>query len=418
LKGINGRNSFSDFCIAFTNFAQKNYMENSNMGFDTILIHGGDVNDEWGSAVVPIYQTSTFAFKNAQHGADCFAGKEKGYIYTRIGNPTIENLEKKLALMEHGFGAIALASGMAAVTTAYMALLEQGAHILSTSAVYGPSRSVLESHFKKFGVEATFIDTSNLENIKQNIKKNTKLLYLETPANPTVQITDIAAASAIAHEHGIVVVVDNTFCSPYLQNPLDLGADVVLHSLTKYINGHADIVGGALIAKNEELYTKLRKTMVYMGGNMDPHQAYLVIRGVKTLSLRMDRAQENAMKIAQYLESHPKVEKVMYPGLPSHPQYELAKKQMRGPGSMISFELKGGYNAGVVLMNNVKVALLAVSLGGVETLIQHPASMTHASMTPEGRKAANITEGLVRYSVGIENVEDLIQDLNQALAKV
>jgi len=393
-------------------------METSNMGFDTLLIHGGDVHDEWGSAVVPIYQTSTFAFKNAQHGADCFAGKEKGYIYTRIGNPTIENLEKKLALLEHGFGGIALASGMAAVTTTYMALLEQGAHILSTSAVYGPSRSVLESHFKKFGVEATFIDTSNIENIKQNIKKNTKILYLETPANPTVQITDIAAASAIAHEHGIVVVVDNTFCSPYLQNPLDLGADIVLHSLTKYINGHADIVGGALIAKNEELYTKLRKTMVYMGGNMDPHQAYFVIRGVKTLSLRMEKAQENAMKIAQYLENHPKVEKVMYPGLPSHPQYELAKKQMKGPGSMISFELKGGYNAGVVLMNNVKVALLAVSLGGVETLIQHPASMTHASMTPEGRKAANITEGLVRYSVGIENVEDLIQDLDQALAKV
>ncbi len=393
-------------------------MENNQMGFDTLLIHGGDIHDEWGSAVVPIYQTSTFAFKNAQHGADCFAGKEKGYIYTRIGNPTIENLERKLALMEHGFGGIALASGMAAVTNVYMTFLEQGSHILSTGAVYGPSRGVLESHFKKFGVEATFVDTSNLENIKNHIKPNTKILYLETPANPTVQITDIAAASEIAHKQGIIVVVDNTFCSPYLQNPLDLGADVVLHSLTKYINGHADIVGGAVVAKKEEIYAKLRKTMVYMGGNMDPHQAYLVIRGVKTLSLRMDRAQESAIKIAEFLENHHKVEKVMFPGLKSHPQYELSKKQMRGPGSMISFELKGGYNAGVVLMNNVKVALLAVSLGGVETLIQHPASMTHASMSPEGRAAANITEGLVRYSVGIENVEDLIEDLKQALDKV
>lgn len=393
-------------------------MENNNLGFDTLLIHGGDVHDEWGSAVVPIYQTSTFAFKNAQHGADCFAGKEKGYIYTRIGNPTIEALERKLAILEKGYGGIALSSGMAAVTTVYMAFLEQGSHILSTSAVYGPSRGVLESHFKKFGVEATFIDTSIIENIEQNIKPNTKILYLETPANPTVQITDIAKASEIAHKHGIVVVVDNTFCSPYLQNPLDLGADIVLHSLTKYINGHADVVGGALVAKNEELYQKLRKTMIYMGGNMDPHQAYLVIRGIKTLSLRIEKSQENAIIIAQYLENHPKIEKVMFPGLSSHLQYDLAKKQMRGPGSMISFELKGGYEAGVTLMNNVKVALLAVSLGGVETLIQHPASMTHASLSPEARKEAFITDGLIRYSVGIENVEDLINDLEQALAKI
>jgi len=393
-------------------------MENTNLGFDTLLIHGGDIKDQWGSAVVPIYQTSTFAFKDAQHGADCFAGKEKGYIYTRIGNPTIEALERKLALLEKGYGGIALASGMAAVTTVYMTLLEQGSHILCTSAIYGPSRGVLESHFTKFGVEATFIDTSNLENIEKNIKPNTRILFIETPANPTIQITDIAKASEIAHKHNIIVVVDNTFCSPYLQNPLELGADIVLHSLTKFINGHADVVGGALITKNEDLYQKLRKTMIYMGGNMDPHQAYLVIRGIKTLSLRIEKSQQNAIKIAQYLESHPKVEKVLYPGLPSHPQYNLAKKQMRGPGSMISFELKGGYNAGVTLMNNVKVALLAVSLGGVETLIQHPASMTHASLSPESRKAAFITDGLIRYSVGIENVEDLIADLDQALAKI
>ncbi len=398
---------------------QKIYtMDNNKSGFNTKLIHAGDMHDEWGSAVTPIYQTSTFAFKSAKHGADCFAGKEKGFIYTRIGNPTIEVLEKKLAVLENGFGGIALSSGMAAVTTAYMTLLSKDSHILSTSAVYGPSRSVLETHFMKFGVECTFVDTSVIENVEKNIRSNTKIVYIETPANPTVQITDIAAVSEIAHKHGALVVVDNTFSSPYLQQPLNLGADIVLHSITKFINGHADVVGGVLVAKDPDVYAKLRKTMTYMGGNMDPHQAYLVIRGVKTLSIRMDRAQENAIKIADYLEAHPKVSKVMFPGLKSHPQYELAKKQMKGPGAMISFELKGGYEAGVTLMDNVKVALLAVSLGGIETLIQHPASMTHAGIGKEGRLAANITDGLVRYSVGIEDVEDLINDLEQALAKI
>lgn len=393
-------------------------MDTKNLGFDSKLIHAGDFHDEYGSAVVPIYQTSTFAFRNAQHGADLFAGKEKGFIYTRIGNPTINALENKLAELENGCGGIALASGMAAVTTVYMTFLGQGQHVVCTSAVYGPSRAVLESHFAKFGVESTFVDSSNLKEIEEAIRPNTKLLYLETPANPTMALTDIKKASEIAHKHGIIVVVDNTFSSPYLQKPLNLGADVSLHSLTKFINGHADIVGGALIAKDPEVYAKLRKTMVYMGGNMDPHQAYLVIRGVKTLTLRIDRAQENAMKVADYLEKHPKVAWVKYPGLKSFPQYELAKEQMKGPGAMISFELKGGYDAGVTLMNNVHLALLAVSLGGVESLIQHPASMTHAGVPKEARLQANITEGLVRFAVGIENVEDIIADLDHALAKI
>jgi len=393
-------------------------METKNLGFDSKLIHAGDFENEMGSAVTPIYQTSTFAFRNAKHGADLFAGREKGFIYTRIGNPTIEALENKLAELENGCGGIALASGMAAVTTVYMAFLGKGEHIVCTSAVYGPSRAVLETHFAKFGVESTFVDSSNLKEIEEAIKPNTKLLYLETPANPTIAITDIKKASEIAHKHGIIVVVDNTFSSPYLQKPLDLGADVSLHSLTKFINGHADIVGGALIAKDPEIYQKLRKTMVYMGGNMDPHQAYMVIRGVKTLSLRVDRAQENAMKVAEFLENHPKVAWVKYPGLKSFPQYELAKQQMKGPGAMISFELKGGYEAGITLMNNVHLALLAVSLGGVESLIQHPASMTHAGVPKEARLAANITEGLVRFAVGIENVEDIIADLDHALAKI
>ncbi|MCK4677001.1 MAG: PLP-dependent transferase [Bacteroidales bacterium] len=393
-------------------------MNTKKLGFNSKLIHAGDYRDEFGSAVTPIYQTSTFSFKNAQHGADLFAGKEKGYIYTRIGNPTINVLENKLAELENGYRGIALASGMAAVSTVYMGLLKQGDHMISTGAVYGPSRGVMETHFSKFGVEYSYIDTSDLNELKNAIKPNTKLLYLETPANPTIQLTDIKKASQIAHEHNILVCVDNTFCSPYLQKPLDLGADVVLHSLTKFINGHADIVGGVIITKEEDIYNNLRKTMVYMGGNMDPHQAFMVIRGVKTLSLRIEKAQKSAMKIAEFLENHPKVEWIKYPGLKSFEQYELAKEQMDGFGSMISFGVKGGYDAGKVLMDNVHLATLAVSLGGVETLIQHPASMTHAGVSKENQLAANITDGLVRYSVGIEDVEDLISDLEQGLDKI
>lgn len=390
-------------------------METKNLGFNSKLVHAGDFHDEFGSAVSPIYQTSTFSFRNAQHGADLFAGKEKGYIYTRIGNPTIEALENKLAELENGYKGIALSSGMAAVSAVYMTVLSHGDHMISTSAVYGPSRCLMEGHFSKFGVEHSYVDTADLSEIKRNIRPNTKLIYVETPANPTITLTDIKKVSEIGHEHGIIVAVDNTFCSPYLQRPLDLGADIVLHSLTKFINGHADIVGGVIISKSENLYNKLRKTMVYTGGNMDPHQAFMVIRGVKTLSLRIDKAQENAQEVAKYLENHQKVEWVRYPGLKSFPQHELAKKQMSGFGSMISFGLKGGYEAGKTLMDNVKLATLAVSLGGVETLIQHPASMTHAGVSKENLLAAYITDGLVRYSAGIENVEDLINDLNQAL---
>lgn len=393
-------------------------MDTKNKGFNTKLVHSGDFQDEFGSAVVPIYQTSTFSFKNAQHGADCFSGKDEGYIYTRIGNPTINALENKLADLENGYRGIALASGMAAVTTAYLTFLGTGDHMISTGAVYGPSRGVMESHFSKFGVEYTYIDTSNLSEIEKAIKPNTKLLYLETPANPTIQLTDIKKASEIAHKNNIIVVVDNTFCSPYLQKPLDLGADVALHSLTKFINGHADIVGGALIAKDVDIYNSLRKTMIYFGGNMDPHQAYLVIRGVKTLSLRIEKAQESAQIIADYLEKHPKVEWVKYPGLKSFEQHELAKEQMSGFGTMISFGLKGGFKSGKTLMDNVHLATLAVSLGGVESLIQHPASMTHAGISKEHKLKAGITDELVRYSVGIENVEDIRDDIENALRKI
>lgn len=391
---------------------------NTNTRFNTKLIHGGGYKDKHGSVNVPIFQSSTFEFESAEEGARCFLGESDGYIYTRLGNPTINVLEKMVAELEGGFGGIGTSSGMGAINTVYMALLSKGDHMISSDAVYGPSRVIMEEHYSRFGVESTYVNTSNIENIKGAIKPNTKVLYIETPANPTVEITDLEACSEIAKKHGLILVVDNTFSSPYLQRPLELGADVVLHSMTKFINGHADIVGGMVVAKTKEMYKKLRSMMVSLGCNLDPHQSYLVIRGLKTLAIRIDRAQENAQKIAEYLEKHPKVEWVRYPGLPSHPQYELAKKQMDGPGALISFGLKGGFEAGKTLMNNVKVSILAVSLGGVESLIEHPASMTHSKVSPEDKKKAGISDGLVRYSAGIEDVNDLLWDLEQALEKV
>jgi len=393
-------------------------MKSNDTKFNTRLIHAGAIEGEFHSATVPIYQTSTFKFNSAQHGADCFAGKSDDYIYTRIGNPTIRAFEQNIAALENGYDGIATSSGMGAITSVYMALLGAGKHIISSDAVYGPARDVLEKDFSRFNVEATFVNTSDLDKITAAIQPNTKVLYIETPANPTMGITDIRACSKIAKEHNLLLVVDNTFCSPYLQKPLDLGADVVLHSITKFINGHADVVGGVVVTKDPELYKQIRHSMVYMGCNMDPTQAFMVLRGVKTLAVRIDRAQENAMKIAQYLEAHPSVAWIKYPGLKSHPQYKLAKSQMDGFGSMMSFGLNGGYEAGKKLMDNVHLATLAVSLGGVETLIQHPASMTHAAVSKEHKLSAGITDDLVRFSVGIEDVEDIIGDLEQALEAI
>ncbi|OGU33171.1 MAG: methionine gamma-lyase [Ignavibacteria bacterium GWA2_35_9] len=392
-------------------------MNTKNLGFNTKVIHSGNFEDQFGSATVPIYQTSTFKFKNAQEGADCFSGASDGYIYTRIGNPTIRVLEKNVAELENGFDGVATSSGMSAITSVYMALLGSGSHIVSTASVYGPARGVLEKDFSRFGVEADFVSTSDVNNIISAIKANTKVLYIETPANPTMEITDIKACAEIARRHNLILVVDNTFATPYLQKPLDLGADVVLHSVTKFINGHADIIGGIVVTKEKSLYEKIRHAMVYMGCNMDPHQAYLVIRGLKTLALRVERNQENAVKVAHFLENHPKIAWIKYPGLKSHPQFELAKQQMSGTGSMISFGVKGGLEAGRKLMDSVHLATLAVSLGGVETLIQHPASMTHAAVKKEEKLKAGITVDLVRLSVGIEDVNDIIADLNQALEK-
>jgi len=393
-------------------------MDTKHLGFNSKLVHAGADREPYGSAVVPIYQTSTFAFENAQNGADRFAGTADGFIYTRLGNPTTRALERAVAELENGWAGIATSSGMGAVSAIYMALLSSGSHIVGTASVYGPSRGLIEKHLSRFGVEFTYVDTSDADNVRKSMRPTTRMVYVETPSNPAMLVTDLKAVADIAHRHGAVLVVDNTFASPYLQRPLDLGADVVFHSVTKFINGHADVVGGVIVTKTAELERAIRPLMINLGCNMDPHQAFLVHRGLKTLSIRIERAQANAMRIAAWLEAHPEVAWVRYVGLPSHPQHELASRQMSGPGAMISFELKGGFDAGRMLMDSVRLATLAVSLGGVETLVEHPASMTHAGMSRDDRLEAGITDGLVRYSVGIEDAEDLIADLAQAMERI
>ena len=370
-----------------------------------------------GAVATPIYQTSTFAFRNAEEGAARFSGADPGYKYTRLGNPTVAALEECVAELEGGCGAMAASTGMAAVHTVYFSLLGAGAHVVGTDSLYGPSRMILENEYCRFGVTASFVDTSDVANVGKAMRPETKLVYLETPANPTLKLCDIEAIAKIAHAHGALVCVDNTFASPLLQQPFALGADVVLHSMTKFLNGHSDVVAGIVVAKDPALYKRLRSVHVNVGPTMDPHQAWLVFRGIKTLGLRMEKAQANALEVARFLEAHPKVAWVRYPYLPSHPQHELAKRQMAGGGAIVSFGVKGGLEAGRTLMNSMKLATLAVSLGGVETLIEHPASMTHASVPKAEREKAEISDDLVRIAVGCEDAADICDDLAQALAK-
>ena len=390
--------------------------KSDNHGRHTEAIHGGlDPFRFEGAVSVPIFQSSTFAFKNTAQGANRFAGKEGGYIYTRLANPTVDALQDSVAQMEGGTHGLATASGMAAVSAVYFAFLEPGAHVVASSAVYGPSRVILEKEFSRFGVLASFVDTSDLDALQAAMRPETKLVYVETPTNPTITVTDLTKAAEIAHAGDALLVVDNTFMSPYLQRPFRHGADIVLHSMTKFLNGHADVVAGMLVTKDDALHARLGYVLKNLGGTIDPHQAWLVHRGLRTLPMRMERAQANAQKIAEYLKGHERVEWVNFPGLPEHPGHALIGTQMAGPGSLISFGVKGGLEAGANVLNAVKVMILAVSLGGIETLIQHPASMTHAGMTPEGRASAGISDGLIRLSVGCEDPEDLIADLEQAL---
>ncbi len=388
-------------------------------GFNTKAIHAGQKPcPVTGAHVTPIYQTSTFVFKDVDQGARRFAGEEEGYIYTRLGNPTLTELEAKIAALEGGEAAIGAASGMAAISTALVTLLKKGDHIVAGDALYGCTHSFISEILPQYGIEVTMVDTSNLENIENAMKPNTKVIYVETPANPTMKLVDLEGASDIAHKHGAIIIVDNTFMSPYLQRPIEHGVDIVVHSATKYIGGHGDVLAGLIIGPKELIDTMRIPYLKDIGGILSPFDAWLLLRGLKTLGVRMDRHCANAQKVAEYLEKHPLIDKVYYPGLPSHPQYELAKKQMDGFGGMMSFELKGGLEAGKVLMNSVKMITLAVSLGCVDSLIQHPASMTHSPVPREERLKAGITDGQVRLSVGIEDVEDIIADLDQALKEV
>ena len=385
----------------------------------TKAIHaGGPKRSVHGEISVPIFQSSTFSFPSAEEGAARFAGNSPGYIYGRLNNPTVNALEDGVALLESGFGGIATSTGMAAVTSVFLAFLGEKSHVVATDAIYGSSHVALESELSRFGVETTFVDSSEASNIQQAIRPNTRMIFIETPTNPTMRITDLARAAEIARRSGLLLVVDNTFASPYLQRPLELGADLVVHSLTKFINGHSDVIGGMIVAGTEELYKRLKKLVSTFGGAMDPHQAWLILRGLRTLPLRLEKAQQSAMQLAAFLGRHPKVAWVRYPGLPSHPQHQIAKKQMDGFGSMLCFGVKGGLQGGVTVMNSVRLITLAVSLGGVESLIEHPASMTHASIPREQREQAGILDELVRLSVGCEDFEDLRDDLDQALSRI
>ena len=395
-------------------------METKKCGLGTTAIHAGTLKNLYGTLAMPIYQTSTFIFDSAEQGGRRFALEEAGYIYTRLGNPTTTVLENKIAVLEEGEAGVAMSSGMGAISSTLWTVLKAGDHIVTDKTLYGCTFALMNHGLTRFGVEVTFVDTSNLDEVKNAMKKNTRVVYLETPANPNLKIVNLEALSKIAHTNpNTLVIVDNTFATPYMQKPLKLGADIVVHSVTKYINGHGDVIAG-LVVTNKELADQIRfvglKDMT--GAVLGPQDAYYIIRGMKTFEIRMERHCANAKKVVEFLNKHPKIEKVYYPGLETHPGYEIAKKQMKDFGAMISFELKGGFEAGKTLLNNLKLCSLAVSLGDTETLIQHPASMTHSPYTKEEREAAGITDGLVRLSVGLENVEDIIADLEQGLEKI
>lgn len=387
-----------------------------NLDFSTKAIHGGNKKNDVGSAITPIYQTSTFVFDSAEQGGRIFSGAEDGYRYTRFGNPTNAVLEEKLALLEGAESCISAASGIGAISTALWTTLKAGDHVISSETIYGDTSALLNNGLKKYGVEIDFVDMSEPLNVLKAMKPNTKVIYIETPANPTLKLNDINAISKIGHiNKNCIVMVDNTFCTPYIQRPLELGADIVLHSGTKFLNGHGDVVAGFILGSEDFIKEARLGVQKLTGAILSPFDSYLVIRGLKTLPLRMEKHCTNAIAVAEFLEKHAVVEKVYYPGLKSFNQYDLAQKQMSLPGAIIAFELIGGIESGRILMNNLKLCKLAVSLGDTETLIQHPASMSHSICSKEEKLSAGISDGLVRLAVGLEDAIDIITDLEQAL---
>ncbi len=389
------------------------------MHIETNIVHGGMHHDEkTGAHAPPIYMTSTFVFKDADHGARLFKDEEEGYIYTRLGNPTIDLLANKMALLESAEAGMVFASGMAALFATILATCQNGDHIIVDNVIYGGTYTLCQNVLPRVGISTTFVNTNDDAQIKTAIKPNTKLILIESPANPTLKINDIAHIAEFAHQHKIVLCVDNTFATPYLQRPIELGADIVVHSATKYLGGHGDLIGGVVVGKRDFIKYMFKTVARDIGGCISPINAWLILRGLKTLAVRMERHCVNAMAIAQFLKSHPKVERVYYPGLEDHPGHDIAKRQMRAYGGMVGFNLKGGREAGKLLMNSVKLCTLAVSLGDTDTLIEHPASMTHCGYSDNDLIASGIDPGFVRLSVGIENVVDLIEDLKQAMDKI
>ncbi len=392
-------------------------MRNAPKGFATRAIHHAyDSRANEGALTPPLHLSSTFTFETAEQGGEIFAGEREGYIYSRTNNPTTRILEERIASLEGGEAGIAFASGMGAISASLWTLLAPGDEIIADKTLYGCTFSLLNHGFGKFGVATKHIDLTDPANLEAAISPRTKLVYFETPANPNMRLVDIEAVARIAHAQGALVVVDNTYSTPYITRPIELGADLVVHSATKYLNGHGDVIAGLAVGR-QEMIDEIRgfglKDMT--GATLAPFNAMLIARGLKTLALRMERHSDNAMQVARLLEASEAVELVNYPGLESFPQHALAKRQMRAFGGMVSLELVGGYEAGVAMMNRLRLVSRAVSLGDAETLVQHPASMTHATYTPEERAEHGISEGLVRFSVGLEDIEDILDDIAQAL---
>lgn len=397
-------------------------MSKESHGFTTTAIHGHSIKDANGALITPIYNTSTFIFDSTAQGAARFALEEPGYIYARLGNPTCTAVEETLAKLEGGEAALITVSGMGAITATIWTCISAGEEIVADKTLYGCTFEFFEHHLSRFGVKVHFIEMTNEDELRAALSDKTRIVYLETPANPNLKITDIEKTAKIAHDYNpaIKVICDNTFCSPYIQRPLELGADIVIHSATKYLNGHGDLLAGVVVSDAETINNiRLIGIKDMTGAFMPANEAYLVDRGLKTLEIRMQRHCDSAMKVAQYLKTCDKVEKVYYPGLEDHEGHEIAKRQMHGMyGGMVSFVVKGGRAKAAVVADSVKVATLAVSLGAAETLIEHPASMTHSPYTEEELETANIAPGLIRFSVGLENPEDIIADLQQAFEKI
>lgn len=391
----------------------------NNNNIETLCIHAGKVKGaHQGALTTPLYQTSTFVFESAEQGARRFAGEEEGYIYTRLGNPTTRELELKMAAMEKMEDAAATATGMAAVSGAVLSFLQAGDHVIVSKAIYGCSFALFNHQLPKFGIEVTFVDMTDDANLLPALKPNTKMLFAETPINPNLEVLDLAKIGAFCLEYDLISIVDSTFMSPVLQTPVDFGINIVIHSATKYLNGHGDVVAGIIVGSAEHIETIKLTILKDIGGTISPHDAWLILRGLKTLPVRMDRHCTNGQKLAEFLEQHPLVSKVYYPGLPSHSGHQYLGKQMRGAGGVVGFELNANLEEGAHFINSVELFSIAVSLGDAESLIQHPASMTHSPYTQEERLAAGISDGLIRISVGLEHADDLIADLNQALNKI